>query len=420
MRILILGINFFPELTGIGKYTGEMAASLVQRGHKVRVVTAPPYYPYWQVQSGYHGWKYSKESWQGVEVYRCPIWVPKRLTGIKRLLHLFSFALSSAPVALMQVSWHPDIVICIAPSLMNAPVASLIARLCGARSWLHIQDFELDAAGNLGILPKNQFMEKFAVYVEHWIFSRFNRISTISNRMIQRLIQKGVDQEKTCLFPNWVDTSLIFPIHNSNNQLRQNLNLEPDQVVVLYSGNMGKKQGLDVMIEAARLLQDDPKIFFVLCGDGNSRTELQDASKDLINLKFLPLQPIEKLNELLNLADIHVLPQRADAADLVMPSKLSGMLASGKAIIVTANPRTEVAEVVDKFGVIVSPENSVSFAEAIIWLAKNPEERARMGNEGLAWVRKNWSKNKILGDFCSIIEKEINRNKGYRLEQRDS
>ncbi len=132
-RILILGINFHPELTGIGKYTGELAAYLQERGHNVRMVTAPPYYPSWQVQPGYKAWQYTREAWRGVEIYRCPLWVPRSPSGLKRLLHLFSFALSSIPILLGQLRWKPDLILCIAPAFFCAPFALLTARLSGAK-----------------------------------------------------------------------------------------------------------------------------------------------------------------------------------------------------------------------------------------------------------------------------------------------
>ena len=161
MRILIYGLNFAPELTGIGKYTGEMATFLAEKGHAVRVITTPPYYPQWQVLPGYLWWKYRRESWQGVTVYRCPLWLPGRgkkagrISGIQRILHLSSFTLSSLPVALAQIFWRPERVIVLAPSLFNAPAAALVARLAKAKSWLHIQDFELDAASRLNMVPNS-------------------------------------------------------------------------------------------------------------------------------------------------------------------------------------------------------------------------------------------------------------------------
>jgi len=408
MRIVLLGLNFHPEPIGIGKYTGELAAYLAGQGHQVRVITSPPYYPHWQVQPGYRGGQYRQENWQGVRVFRCPLWVPHKPSGLKRLLHLLSFAFSSFPVLLGQYSWSPDLVLCIAPSLMNAPFALFTARLCGAKAWLHIQDFELDAAANLGLLPSGHLTAKFTGWVERELLRRFDRISTISSRMLARLAQKGVPPEKTFLFPNWVDTALIFPLSVPQKVLRKELNISDGKIIVLYSGNMGRKQGLEHVIETARHLQQtQAKIQFVLCGDGAVRSDLESEAEGLPNIQFLPLQPPEKLNQLLNTADIHLLPQRADAADLVMPSKLSGMLASGKAVIATANPGTEVAEIVGRLGVVTPPGNALALADAILGLAKDPERRRSLGQKGLDWVIANGSREKVLNDYCEYMKNNI-------------
>ena len=116
MRVLIHGINYFPELTGIGKYTGEMAQWLSEKGASVRVVTAPPYYPDWKIGDGYSGSKYTFDNIDGIDVWRCPLWIPKEKTGFKRVLHLLSFAASSFPIMLRQIFWKPDVLIVVEPT----------------------------------------------------------------------------------------------------------------------------------------------------------------------------------------------------------------------------------------------------------------------------------------------------------------
>jgi colanic acid biosynthesis glycosyl transferase WcaI len=146
MRILIYGINFYPELTGIGKYSGELSDWLSQHGHEVRVVTAPPYYPAWKISDGYSTTKWSKEFWGDCKIFRCPIWVPKNPTGLKRLIHLASFVLTSLPIILAQLFWRPDLIWVVEPPLFVSPIAYLGAKLCGSKTVLHIQDYEIDAA----------------------------------------------------------------------------------------------------------------------------------------------------------------------------------------------------------------------------------------------------------------------------------
>jgi colanic acid biosynthesis glycosyl transferase WcaI len=137
------------------------------------------------------------------------------------------------------------------------------------------------------------------------------------------------------LAPNWVDLAAITPASTaaSDNPYRQLLGIAPDKVVALYTGNMGAKQGLELMAQVAALLVGQPGIVFVLCGNGMGRAALVQSCANLPNVFFLDLQPANRLSDLLAMADIHLLPQRADAADLVMPSKLIGMLVSGRPVL---------------------------------------------------------------------------------------
>lgn len=407
MRILLYGINYFPELTGIGKYSGEMAEWLVARGHQVRVVTVPPYYPAWKISKGYSGVRYQREKRQGVEIWRCPVWVPEKPSGVKRLLHLASYALSSLPVMLMQVRWKPDVVMVIEPPLMLSPNALVVAGLSGAKSWMHVQDLEVDAAFQLGLLPDRPWLMRMVEGVESRIMRRFDRVTSISSQMVQRLIAKHVEWTRTGLFPNWVDTDQIFPLDRPS-LFRKELDLAEYQTVVLYSGNMGEKQGLEVLIEAADQLREEPTIRFVLCGDGAAKNRLQTEAerRNLPNLIFLPLQPVEKLNDLLNLADIHALVQKEQASDLVMPSKLTGMLASGRPVIATAMTKTAVAEAVllADAGRLVPPDNSNELVKAIRELAADKNKCLRFGQNARRYAETQLGKESILCAMEKLLD----------------
>ena len=401
MRILIYGLNFAPELTGIGKYSGEMAAYLAAQGHEVRVVTAPPYYPYWQVQKPYAAWRYQKENWEGVEVYRCPLWVPKKLSGSKRILHHLSFLFSSLPVIVGQRRWQPDIIMVVAPSFFSVFPALLLKKLLPhAKTWLHIQDFEIDAAFDLGFLSKNNLFYQLIQKMETRLLQAFDQVSTISQQMLKRLWEKGMLKEKTYLFPNWIDTDLIKPLKQPS-AYRTEWEIKDEQIVTLYAGNMGEKQGLEIILEAAKKCTQISELLFVLCGDGAVRSILAERAKGLPNIRFYPLQPFERLNELLNLADIHLLPQRADAADLVMPSKLSGMLASGKAVIATVHPESELGTVIRAAGLLTPPEDAKALFDALERLAQDIALRDTLGQKGRTWVLDHWAKEKILSSFES-------------------
>jgi colanic acid biosynthesis glycosyl transferase WcaI len=421
VKILLYGINFAPELTGIGKYTGELAAWLAAHGHEVRVVTAPPYYPAWAVSPGYSGRAYQTERWQGVTVLRCPLWVPRQPGGAKRLLHLASFALSSLPVLLAQVLWRPNLVWVVEPALFCAPAAVAVARLSGAKAWLHVQDFEVDAAFDLGLL-KGQRLRKLVAGVERWLMRRFDVVSTISQRMHQRLLAKGVDASKAKLAVNWVDMAQFAqPSADGMAAYRQELNIPQGAVVALYSGNMGGKQGLEILAQVAKLCQvstpdlvpnvplahveyaqpaiNTIAVVFVFCGAGAGRADLLARCQGLPNVRFMDLQPADRLPDLLGMADIHLLPQRADAADLVMPSKLTGMLASARPVVATAHFGTELATVVQTCGLVVPPEDPAALAQAVRTLAADPALRQQLGAAGHTYALAHLDRDAVLQKF---------------------
>ena len=394
-RVLVVSLNFAPEVTGIGRYNSEMASWLVERGHDVHVVTAPPYYPAWRVEAGNMPFLLSREERGGVRIYRVPIYVPHVPSGVRRLLHLISFAATSAPVILAQAfSWRPELILMTEPTLAAAPAVLLAAHLFNARTLLHVQDFEIDAAFELGIV-RSARTRRVATQIERRLTAGFSHVSTISPRMLERLAEKGVDPACTLLLPNWADIDRIRPDVDGT-LVRRRLNLDAKTVLALYSGNIGRKQGIGTLIEAARLLDGDPDIRLVICGDGAGRPDIEQYAAGMPNVTFLPLQPEAALPALLAAADIHLLPQRANAADLVMPSKLGNMLASGRPVIAGANPGTQLFEAIQDCGIAVPPEDAEALANALRQLSANPECRQALGQAARQRAEDEWGQETIM------------------------
>ena len=402
MRILIHGINYSPEPIGIGKYTGEMAEWLAMHGHEVRVVTAPPYYPQWRFQPPYRGWSYRIELMNGVGVYRCPLWVPERPRGLSRILHLLSWAISSIPISLRLVFWRPDVVFTVEPTIFGAVVALLAARLAGARCWLHVQDFELEAALGLGMVQSGRVV-RVAAAIEAWLMTRFDCVSSISGAMLRRIAEKGVSDANIVSFPNWVDCDELRPLPTEQS-LRGEWEIPFDRKVVLYAGNVGNKQGLDVLLECAEIyMQSRPDVLFLLVGDGSAKKELERRAdaQGLTNVLFKPLQPIDKLAALLSTADVHVILQRKGAADLVMPSKLTGIMAAGGVALVTAEPGTELYHVVtdNNIGLVVEPESVSSLRQGLETLIDNDELCVSLKERSRLYAESVLAKRNILDEF---------------------
>lgn len=378
MKIVLVSLNYSPELTGIGKYNTEMVEWLIAKGHTVTVVTAQPYYPDWKIFKGYSPYKYTIEKTGELTVLRCPLYVPAKPTGMKRLIHLFSFAVTSFPAILRYSSEKPDIVMLTEPPFVCAPSVLFFSWLYKLPAWLHVQDFEVDAAFSMGLLHSTR-LRNIILSIERWLMGKFDRISTISHRMIAGLTAKSVSAERQVYFPNWVDTSQIYPA-NRENSFYKKLDIPDDTIIALYSGNMGNKQGLDIIITAARELQSSCKILFVMCGNGSECQRLKNISADIRNILWLPLQPVDLLNELLNFADIHLLPQSKGVSDIVMPSKLTGILASGRPVIATSDQDTELAKIVHGKGIVTEPGNVKDFIVAIQELACSKQMRDTLGS----------------------------------------
>jgi colanic acid biosynthesis glycosyl transferase WcaI len=220
--------------------------------------------------------------------------------------------------------------------------------------------------------------------------------------MLEHLETKGVSAQRV-LFPNWFDPDVIYPMPNAAS-LRDVLGIPQTAFVALYSGNLGEKQGIDGLVDVARCFSDDSEFILVICGDGVGRERLAASSAGLGNIKLLPLQPLTVFNAFLNMADVHLLPQKAEVADFVMPSKLPAMLASGRPVIAGAKPHTQLACEVEGCGVVVPPGDSAAMVGAVRRLMDNPQERAQLGARAAERALEHWAKDCILRRFESDLE----------------
>lgn len=399
MRLLFLGLNYAPEEIGIGPYSAGLLESWAAAGHEVEAVVAKPYYPQWRVWQGYGGgWQSALE--HGVRVLRCPLYVPRKPTGLKRILHHLSFAAASF-VPTLRRAWRgrPELVMTVAPSLIAAPVALLAARLAGSKAWLHVQDFELEAAQATGLVAGRGPFARTAARFERMVLRSFDRVSAISPQMCARLVAKGVAAERVVEFRNWAEIDAIRPLDGPS-AYRAEWGIAAPHVA-LYSGNIANKQGIEIVLEAARLLAHRGDIVFVICGDGPNRANLERLAADLPNVRLHGLQPRERLGELLGLASVHLLPQLADAADLVLPSKLANMLASGRPVVATAASGTGIADELAGCGIATAPGDAWPFAVAIETLIDDEPRRTALGRAARERAGQRWSRSAILAGFVA-------------------
>lgn len=401
MNLLVIGLNYAPELVGIGPYSTGMAEALAAAGHAVTVVSGKAYYPRWELHADHRSKGVLRALENGVHVVRVPIFVPRRPSGLKRLVHHLSYTANAILPALKAArDARPAVVVCVAPSLISMIAARMVARRTGASLWLHIQDFEVEAAFATGLLKDGGMLASLARRFERWCLHA-TRISSISPQMCARLQARGVPADRIIEFRNWADIDAIHPLIERS-PYRDQFGITTRHVA-LYSGNIGNKQGIEILVDVARLLARRRDLTFLIVGEGALRDQLIAAAQGLDNVRFEPLQPRNRLNDLLGLATLHLLPQLAGAADLVLPSKLTNILASGRPVVATATAGTGLAHECEGCGLVTEPGDAKAMAAAIVSLLDDPESCAKFGVEARARAEQRWSRDAILKRFESEL-----------------
>lgn len=404
LRILIHSLSYAPEQTGIGKYSGDMGAWFASRGHEVHAIAGVPHYPEWRVHDGYRGSRYLREEIEGVRVLRAPHFVPDStsVNAKTRIALETSFSASGSRYWLPRLLFQRryDVVIAVCPPLQALVYPALYASLRRTPWVAHIQDFQVDAAVRLGLLDGRLSSALYGV--EGWLLRRASAVSTITEAMRRRCVDKGVAEEKTLVFPNWADVDFVQPAERDN-AFRHELGYDHDDVICLYAGNMGEKQGLELILEVANRMRDRTNVKFVLVGNGASRARLkrQASEMNLANLQFVDLQPWARVPEMLAAGDVHLIVQKEEAADLVMPSKLTNTLAAGRCVVATASEGTALYQVVAECGVGVAcpPESADDLYDAVIELTSDSKRRVTMGHAARDYAEKHLEKNAILERF---------------------
>ena len=396
MRILILGINYWPEETGIGAFTTYRAEYLASRGHEVTICTTFPYYPEWKVASAYRGKLLHSESRNGVRILRSYAYIPSRVTSAKRVLHEASFIASSLLRALFRA--RPDLLLVVSPPLGLAVNAFILSRLWRIPYVFDVEDLQPDAAAELGMLPGPILNAMYKV--ERMAYRNAALVSTLTTGMQRRIIEKGTPQERTALFEPRADDSLANISSDEALAFRSRFSLD-GKIIVSHSGNMGVKQGLGVILEAADLNRTDESIVFLIVGDGAVRTRIQQRAQDLglSNLRFLPLLDSNEFRGFLKASDICLVTQQKTVSDMVFPSKTVTYLMGGCAVIASVNSDSEVAETIEEAGagLVVEPENAQALLSAIHQLAKG--DLAKFGRNAQEYASRRWSSERVLGFF---------------------
>ncbi len=403
-NIIIISLNYYPEDTAIGLYSTQMAEYLNSKNWNVTVITGFPYYPKWEIADNYKNKKtYYEEVINEIKIYRYKQFVPSKPNFTKRILHILDFTLGS--LFNIKKIKQADIVLSVIPFTSSAWLGKKLAKRSGAKHWIHIQDFEFDVAMNSGIIADNvigKFLTINIFKLESKILDSANLLSTISNGMINKL--KNKSKTETNYFPNWVDQKMINP-----SKYEQHKYLKSNKFKVLYSGNIGDKQDWAIFVKIAEKLKYKKNIEFIIVGSGSKKKELIRATNNFNNVIHYEPVAYKELNDLLCSADLHILFQKEYIIDVVMPSKILGMMASAKPSLITGNLRSEIAEAFknSKSGSFYKSSDIIEIEAAIIRYSTDNDLCFSTGKNSRDYIISKFSKEKVLGNFNKKLESLI-------------
>lgn len=396
MKIIVWGINYAPEVTGIGPFNTALCEYLRDAGHEVEMVTTFSYYPAWRKQREDEGQIWRTDEINGVPVHRCWHYVPEKVTRLKRILHEATFILTSLPRVISRN--RADLIVAVSPPLLLGVAVWIASRLLGARTVFHVQDLQPDAAVGLGMLKPSLFT-RFLYAVETFSYRMAWRVSGISKGMLDAFERKGLPKEKLVYFPN----GARFSEPAQRGRFRAKYGFAENDFLAVYSGNMGVKQGLEILVQAAAKIVKD-RIKIVICGDGAQREVIARQASGLGNLKMFPLLSDEDYRAMLADCDVALITQVANSGQSFFPSKLLNPLAASRAIVSVADDTSELARAVAESGcgVNILPGNPDELADTLMHLAANPEQLEMCGIAGRAWVEQ-FEMNHVMESF----EKQI-------------
>jgi len=431
VRILVLSINYWPDETGIAAFNIWRCEYLASRGHQVTICTGPPYYPEWRVPDAYRGRPWEPHVWRseehnGVTILRSWMFVPRVLNTKKRILHEATFLASSFARSLLarMQGGKPELILAVSPPLGLAVTASALAGLWRVPFVFDVEDLQPDTAVELGMMKPGRVVS--ALYaIERMAYRRAALVSTITEGMRQRIIkklgcEKCSDPKKVVLFPPRADASLYSVRDGSAREemraaFRERHGLQ-GKFIVSHSGNMGVKQGLEVILGAAELSRRRPEIHYLIVGDGAMRPALEEQARahSLDNVLFLPLLEHREFQQMLAATDIALITQQRVVSNIVFPSKTVTLLCAGCPVIASVNSESEVglALLRSQAGEVVEPENPEALFEAIDRLSQSPEMLARMSAYGRQYAEENWDERRTLPRMEAQLIECVERGSG--------
>jgi colanic acid biosynthesis glycosyl transferase WcaI len=389
-----------------GEVMTRIVMELVGRGHEADVVTALPWYQHHGVEPGWEGRLVRTESTDWGSISRVHPFPTDKTNIPARALAFGGFTAVATAVSVARRQ-AIDGVLAMSPPLTMGISGWLAALRHQAPMVFNIQDVFPDVAIELGVLRAPSVI-RLARWLERFSYLRADAVTVLSDDLAENVRAKVGPRraDRVRVIPNFVDTEQIAP-SDRENSYRREFGLSGKQVV-MYAGNVGFSQSLDLVLDAAAALAHDDDVRFVINGGGSARAELQQRARGLDNVLFVDMQPKERLPEVLAAADIHLVPLKQGLARSSVPSKLYSILAAGRPVVASVDRATEVARTIEKAGagLAVEPDQPEAFTKAVARLLHDPDGAKAMGRSGRRYV-EGWASPAAVAESYELLFTEL-------------
>jgi colanic acid biosynthesis glycosyl transferase WcaI len=392
MDVIVLCPHYRPDTAPTGTVMTRIVEELATHGHRLHVVTSLPWYRSHRVEPGWSGrWIRTEPTPWGSITRVNPFAGADKANLPRRAVGFAGFSALVGAAALGAGGWfrRADVVLAMSPPLTLGLTGRLVGIARRAPLVFNVQDVFPDAAIRTGAVRDRRLIAA-ARWLERRTYRAAAAITVLSDDLARNVGAKlgAAARSRVHVIPNFVDTEAIAPAGRLT-AYRTELGIG-DEPVVLYAGNVGFSQSLDLVVGAARRC---PDVAFVINGDGAARSSLEAAAADVPNLRFAPYQPFERLGEVLATGDVHVVPLRTGLGDVSVPSKTYSSLAAARPVVASIDLDSEIPRLLATAGagVAVAPDDVDHFVAAITALLDDPDLRALMGASGRAWVEREAS-----------------------------
>jgi colanic acid biosynthesis glycosyl transferase WcaI len=395
VKLVVVTPHFTPDVAPTGAVVTRIVEELATRGHRIEVLTSLPWYREHSVEQGFGGKLVRREDTPWGEIVRVHPFPTSDKRNVARRAAAFA-GFSALAAAVGSRGDKVDAVLAVSPPLTLGLDGWAIARARGGRFVFNIQDVFPDVVIELGVL-KNPLVIKAARRLEAFCYKHADAVTVLSDDLKENVVRKIGSADKVHVIPNFVDTQAVTP-GDRENSYRQEYGLG-GKTVVMYAGNVGFSQSLELVLEAAAALSYESELVFVINGQGAVRRDLERKAAGMTNVRFIDSQPAERLPEVLAAADLHLVPLKKGLASSSVPSKTYSVLAAGRPLLASVDAGSEVERLLQRSGagVAVAPEDPEAFTKAIRALLDAPEEMRRMGEAGRRFV-EGWASPATVAD----------------------